>query len=544
MNSRALNNVVLLVILSIILVSCGGGGSSEVNVVPLYINISGNLDTNNISAKPINVESFTEISLIQKIAADQIWAVAIDETGVVQSSSPLQQTFDFNLEVTTSHDYVIVFKSGSSDGLVVAFFMMVDTGGEFRSVISLPSGMQDLYLGELSIHETSQIALSNINDSLIELLTPPEIAYTDFDKDFIPDVFDWDVDGDGVVQGESTSVYYSLSGGEIKATSDKGSFSLGLLDNVLFLDGLYNTTDRTFTIYPNPGPTLYIDTESDLSLNPLYYPDIRISIYAFNIWMDSLITVNENGRMLSGDLRMSLFEPWTPIIVSANTDVDGEGTAGYDISLVMFGETIVSKTLTWEQLDAIGDDPESEHGYLAVAWLGLRSIEFAYQNIQQLLTSYEFCIKNKQALTDAGEGNPVKLACDTFPGDSSTGSLSYTWFNSVGDTNPTLTSGDSFKITYDNCWLDDTGDFIDEIFNGNIHVMNYIDIREPVINMGANYIVLDNLTRKETVENDGIYFIDTDSETTANSFNINSNSDGQFFGLGLLDFEWLTRNEE
>jgi len=98
MNSRALNNVVLLVILSIILVSCGGGGSSEVNVVPLYINISGNLDTNNISAKPINVESFTEISLIQKIAADQIWAVAIDETGVVQSSSPLQQTFDFNLE--------------------------------------------------------------------------------------------------------------------------------------------------------------------------------------------------------------------------------------------------------------------------------------------------------------------------------------------------------------------------------------------------------------------------------------------------------------
>lgn len=531
----------LFLLITILVTSCGGGGSDSVGVVTTSpVILSGKLDTGSLSANAVLTQTVAASSvnavLTQTTVSDDVWVVAIDENGVIQASDQLSQPLDpvvsFSLEVPSGHDYVMVFLSDSDTGPVLAVFLVGETGQQQWSILSLPAGMNDIDLGAITIDPLTLTATSDISQTLITLLPPPETEYADFDGDLIPDEFDWDDDGDGTVDGsgESTSIYYSFGGGNFSATSAKGSLST----NELWLEGSYNTNDRSFTIYQAYAPRLFID--KDMVFQQLFPPDVRITINAFYVWMDTPVSVDKNGRVLSGNLR---FSSPNPIRVSANPDVDGAGTPGYDITLIVFGEVVVSTSLTWEQLDAIGDDPTAVDGYLAVAWLGLRGIEFAYQNAQQILTGYEYCFKNRVFITDPAPETVVTLPCNTYPGNGSSGTIDYTWIDE--NLNQNIEPGDSFRVTYNNCWLDDPQDSIDEYFNGKIELMYYYDVRQPFIYMGVESANLVNLTRTETVEDaGGVYTVDVDSETTANSSSDRlGGEEGPALWIEYFDYFWL-----
>lgn len=543
-NSLRITFLAILSILFILSVTGCGGGGGDGDVTTSPVTLSGKLDTATLSAETSLLQTSAKTLLTATTVTDDVWVVAIDENGVIQASAQLAQPLDpaanFNLVVPSGHDYVVVFLSGSTAGPVLAVFMMEDAGLRW-SVISLPAGMNDVDLGTITIDQLTLTAISDINQTLVVLLPPPETEYADLDGDLIPDDFDWDDDGDGFVDGsgESTSVYYSLRGGSFDATSAQVNFST----NELWLEGLYNTEDRSFTIYQAAAPRLFIIKDPSLVFQPLYPPEILITLNAFRVWMDSPVSVDKNGRMLSGNLRFSNFEPPTPILVSANPDVDGAGTPGYDITLILFEEVVAEKTLTWEQLDAIGDDPTAVDGYLAAAWLGLRGIEFAYQNAQQIMTGYEYCFQNRASIIDPGPVTVRILNCDTYPGDGTMGTINYTWIDE--NLNQNIEPGDSFRVTYNNCWLDDPDDPIDEYFNGTIELMNYYDVRQPFIYMGVESANLVNLTRTETVEDaEGAYTIDESSETTANSSSDRidedgTEEDGPALWIEFFDYYWL-----
>lgn len=522
-------------ILFILLVTACGGGGGDGDVTTSPVNLSGTLDTATLSAETSLLQTSAKTLLTATTTADDVWVVAIDENGVIQASAQLAQPLDpvihFNLVIPSGHDYVVVFLSGSTDGPVLAVFMMEDAGLRW-SVISLPAGMNDVDLGTITIDQLTLTAVSDINQTLVVLLPPPETDYADLDGDLIPDDFDWDDDGDGFVDGsgESTSVYYSLRGGNFSATSAQGNFST----NELWLEGSYDTKDRSFTVYRADAPRLFINT--DLVFQQLYPPVIPATVKTSYVWMDSSLDVDKNGRVVSGDLRFG--HPYGSLKVSANPDVDGSGTPGYTITLIAFDEVVVTTIVTWDQIDAIGDDPTAVDGYLAFAWLGLRGIEFAYQNAQQILGGFEYCYTNRQALAVAGAGNPVTLACDTFPGDGSQGTVGYTWLNTE-PSNPSINPGDSFRITYANCWLNDDpenpADSIDEIFEGSIDLSLYYDVRErsdyPNTYMGVSHAVLTSLQRTETVGNS----IDPGSVTIANT----TSPEGPALWIEFLDYVWL-----
>jgi len=346
-------------------------------------------------------------------------------------------------------------------------------------VISLPADMNDTDLGTITIDQNTLTANSDINDTLVTLLPPPETEYLDFDGDLIPDDFDWDDDGDGVVDGsgDSTSVHYSLRGGIFTATTVHGSFYTELL----YFGGLFDTEDRSFTLYKGTGPILLMD--SDMDFKPIYLPYAWWTSTAINMDLGSTVSADKNGRELSGNLMFNI--GGSHIRVSASQD--NIGSPLYDLTLYVGDaftdeEIALTKRLTWEALEDIGDDPTAVDGYLALTWLGLRGIEFVFQNAQQILGGFEYCYTNRQALAVAGAGNAVTVACDTFPGDGSQGTVGYTWLDTE-PTNPSVNPGDSFKITYANCWLNDDpenpADSIDEIFDGSIDLSLYYDVREP-----------------------------------------------------------------
>ncbi len=183
------------------LAACGGGDSSGSGQTP---GNGGNAETIVVQG---NLVGFTAAALdrVQDAAAGDAVAVMVDESRRQTASQTLSATTGpFSITVPTGHDYVMVFREGSSNGRTLAI-LTPDASG--RTTITLATGSGDIDLGDIELDAKTGKArtLSEVQ------LAHPAAEFPDSDGDGIPDVGDnsADEDGDGVADSQDQFAFDS-----------------------------------------------------------------------------------------------------------------------------------------------------------------------------------------------------------------------------------------------------------------------------------------------------------------------------------------------
>lgn len=441
----------------------------------------------------------------------EFWIHAVNETGDSEDSQifepPFEPVIPFSLEVSPEHDLMVELRSGESTGPTLAILVLGE-GTEARSVFSLPAERAEVDLGLISVNPETRLAVSNIDQALQTLLPPPDTIYRDLDGDLLPDPFDRDDDNDGIPDPQDNVpgiVRFSLDGGTLNLDTPRGS-----LDVSIWMAGSYDRTSRQLSLDPHYAPRFTFISNLDFDL--LYN--------GFSIWPDTLpVVIDQAGDMISGNLRIAPSPGQVQLKIhsyvvklKANPDVDGMGTPGYDVRRYDFGEFVDLTRLSCQDFACLGNDPENEEDFLLLAWAAWKGITHLMGNARLLLDSFDFCIQHKQELLDLREflDEDLVVPCDLFPGNGSQGSVVYRWQDE--DSACGINPGDSFIVTFGNCWMEDLGDLLD----GRIDIRYYIDIRgdQNQILMGANFVAFEELTRRQTQAGS----IDDDSAVATTSF--------------------------
>lgn len=167
---------------------------------------------------------------------------------------------------------------------------------------------------------------------------------------------------------------------------------------------------------------------------------------------------------------------------------------------------------SWEEFGNLLDD-DTQEAWVRRASLATGAFEFIYEfafNVTDILDELELATLN----------NPIVQSCDLFTGTPPTGILpqgeiTITWIGS-GE----LSDGDDFEWLFNQCWLDEPGNTVDELFDGTVSLENYTETVDfntnTLFEIGFGGLsgqpggVIFDLTLSETVENDGVFTISPD----------------------------------
>ena len=173
-------------------------------------------------------------------------------------------------------------------------------------------------------------------------------------------------------------------------------------------------------------------------------------------------------------------------------------------------------TYTWDEFGNLLDD-DTQEAWLLRASLASGALEFIYEyffNVADILDELEV----------AAFTNPLVESCDMFTGTPpagvlAQGEITVTWTGS-GELSP----GDDFSWQFNQCWLDEAGDPVDDLLDGSVLLENYTE----TIDFNSNTLfeigfgglgdqpggIVFDLTVSETVENNGVFTIAADDVVT------------------------------
>ena len=137
---------------------------------------------------------------------------------------------------------------------------------------------------------------------------------------------------------------------------------------------------------------------------------------------------------------------------------------------------------------------------------------------------YDFSIDAGDILDDLellATNNPLVEPCDMFTGTPpagvlAQGEMTLTW-TGAGEVSP----GDDFVWQFNQCWFDEPGEPIDELFNGTVTLENYTETVDfntnTLFEIGFGSLsgnpggIMFDLTLSGTVENNGVFTISPDN---------------------------------
>ena len=167
---------------------------------------------------------------------------------------------------------------------------------------------------------------------------------------------------------------------------------------------------------------------------------------------------------------------------------------------------------SWEEFGSLLDD-DAQDTWVRRASLATGAFEFIYEfafNVADILDELEL----------AALSNPTVQSCDMFTGTPpagilAQGEITITWIGS-GE----LSDGDDFEWLFNQCWVDEPSDTIDELFDGTVVLENYTETIDfntnTLFEIGFGGLsnqpggVIFDLTLSETVQNDGVFTISPD----------------------------------
>jgi hypothetical protein len=191
--------------------------------------------------------------------------------------------------------------------------------------------------------------------------------------------------------------------------------------------------------------------------------------------------------------------------------------AGVEISL----NGGMALAYTWDEFtDLLIDD-------MLPAWQRRASLAGgAYELINELALTVADTLDELEAVALT---NPIIEDCDMFSGAPPAGVLAQgettiTWLGSGAEIMP----GDNFDWVFTDCWDDESLDNSDDLIHGAINLDNYAETVDTVTNTlfeigfgglttnSPGGVIFDNLKVSETVENMGVFTIDTNDDLTIN----------------------------
>lgn len=173
-------------------------------------------------------------------------------------------------------------------------------------------------------------------------------------------------------------------------------------------------------------------------------------------------------------------------------------------------------TYTWDEFENLLDD-DAQETWVRLASLAGGALEFLYEysfNVADILDELEL----------ATFTNPLVESCDMFTGTPPAGVLAQgevtiTWTGS-GELSP----GDDFTWQFNQCWLDEANNNLDDLLDGSVLLENYTETVDfntnTLFEIGFGGLgdqpggIIFDLTVSETVEDNGVFTIAADDVVT------------------------------
>lgn len=307
---------------------------------------------------------------------------------------------------------------------------------------------------------------------------------------------------------------------------DPGTTGMFMLDNALnitttfYLAGSYVPASKLYTLTLSPVPRLVISPSGQSFNLP-----VSDAFGRFNLLIEDSLQWTYGQNPTSGRFSVAY---GNYIRVAVNNDIDNAGTPGVDISLVEFGDTTASATLSWTQFkDALTN--ASAPAYQREAALAYLTLQRVYQPLNRVVENFSTIAQQESALEATGSSHPLAVPlCTTF--NASTGSFNLTWIDGSGGIIGSLGPSDSFTIGVDNCWVDDPTTNSDLLYaSGQMQLNNYEESTIPFA-LSFNDVVLTDLQVTQT-EQTGPGTGTLGDSTLYNTFSTITGRNGFYLGI-------------
>lgn len=214
-------------------------------------------------------------------------------------------------------------------------------------------------------------------------------------------------------------------------------------------------------------------------------------------WVDNQLSWGSSGYPTAGQLRIInnlTGSDWILI------DVDPSISPGGGVRLTNYvGYTSVGTTVNfgWEGFISVADNVSAPL-FQRKASLGFSGMALGYAQAAIVIDWLAFVDNdvNVGRLASAGTAG-VTENCDPRPG-APLGTRKIVWRDNVA--NGGVGPGDGFTVTYNQCFVDDPGDDVDEILDGTIRMNGYILTDNPFA-IGMAEVRFENFSRTETHSN-------------------------------------------
>lgn len=278
----------------------------------------------------------------------------------------------------------------------------------------------------------------------------------------------------GMIPGTSLTLEYPEGGATI--------------DN-LFLSGTIRTD--TFAMTSDPGSRMHItrlEYRIDGATDNLFDPMVP--------WVDEPLSWGDSGYPEAGALNVitnSGGSDWVRILADPSVPPDGGALLA---NFASYTPTGVSATLPWEGLIDAADNVAAPL-YQRKASLGLSTLQYGYVLVGTVVEWLAFLDE------DANKGRlpsgAITETCDEIsPGNRGTRRIA--WHDGAspdGQVGP----GDSFTVTYTQCFANDPESDVDEILNGVLRLNRLILTDTPAFAIGMEEAVFENFSMTETHAN-------------------------------------------
>jgi cytochrome c peroxidase len=176
--------IALLLFAALLMTACGGGGGGTP--------AAGGQTAGTVAVQGNLAGQAAAVALVRQVElAGDTAVLMVDETGNVAASQVVSpQNGQFSLEVPEGHDYVMVFREGSTAGRTLG---ILTPDGSGRTTLSFPAGAADLNLGDIEL-DAKKGRASCLSQTAVAFAA---IDLTDSDSDGIPDICDNSTDHDG-----------------------------------------------------------------------------------------------------------------------------------------------------------------------------------------------------------------------------------------------------------------------------------------------------------------------------------------------------------
>ncbi len=280
----------------------------------------------------------------------------------------------------------------------------------------------------------------------------------------------------------------ALASGPLTVTM--GEVSAEIAD--LNMDGTYDRSSEAATMTRGSSPLA-------VTLQGPPFGTLPVSIMEDWAWVG-------NGSPTAGELIVQRSVSDTIWLTVDNT------VPGVQVSWDNGGVVSGPDAFTWAEFEAIPGSAAPE--YQQIAAYAYEARGFVFEQAGLAVDTLEVVTSMEDNLVRG----PVVLGCDRYPpGTGTAGTITYTWVDVSGNGEPG--PGDTFAVSYDQCWVDDPDDDIDTILSGSATLSGYTEVAGPPLLLGGD-MTFSDLVVTETQEVSPGTYVTQDAVTINGGFSV------------------------